>query len=250
MVEFVKLDKENIGLAFSCTRDHNLWGSEFHQKSNKFMIDNIDYKIYGIGAVRDKNPVGHAVLVDAKPPLSPVDAPDSLYLHCIYVSLRERNSGIGMELLKSAEKLARSEGKRALFLNSIGMNWMSRDFFEKSGFCVVNEDGLDSTMMKSFGGNKEFRILKDIPKHEAKTNTLLINHNPLCPLMLYRFTMLARTVAEELKEVDIVENNPEKTEASKEQLLYGVYFNNLPILVDEKRLAESVSVIKSLIIRI
>ncbi|MGE3062593.1 MAG: GNAT family N-acetyltransferase [bacterium] len=250
MYDFVRLNKHNIGLAFSCTRDHSLWGTDYHQKSNKFLIDNLDYRIYGLGALCDKNPIGHALLVDAKPPLSPVESVSGLYLHCLYVSPEHRNKEVGSALLRQIEKEAMLEKKDAVFLNTIGMQWMSRGFFEKRGYTAVNEDDLDTTMMISFKSNVEYRILRDIPVHETKINHLVINYNPLCPLMLYRYSMLAKAVAEELEEIEIVENNIELASDMKEQLSYGVYFNNLPILVNENRLAEAVLMIKSLIIKI
>ncbi|MDD3804002.1 MAG: GNAT family N-acetyltransferase [bacterium] len=250
MYNFVRLNKENIGLAFSCTRDHSLWGSDYHQKSNKFLIDNLNYRIYGIGAVHDMNPIGHALLVDAKGPISPVDSKNGLYLHCIYISPNHRNREIGTSLLEEIEKEAKNEKKDAIFLSAIGMHWMSRGFFEKNGFTTVNEDDLDATLMKSFSSSVEYRIIKDVPKHQPKTNQLVINHNPLCPLMLYRYSMLAKMASEEIEGIEIMQNTIEDTSEMKTQMSYGVYFNNLPILVNEKQIADSVAMIKSLVIKI
>jgi N-acetylglutamate synthase-like GNAT family acetyltransferase len=250
MYDFIKLGKENIGLAYSCTKDYSLWGSEYHQESNKFLINNLGYRIYAFGVLENKNPVGHAILVDAKPPLSMVDSKNGLYLHCFYISPKHRNKNIGAALIERIEIEAQKEGKEAIFLNTIGIKWMNRDFFEKHGYSMINDDEMDSFMMKQLGKETEYRIIKDFPVHESKTNQLVINHNPLCPLMLYQYSQLAKIAAEELKEIDIIETRVEKASDLSEQFSFGVYFNNLPILLNEKKINETIKVIKSLQIKI
>ncbi|PIP13027.1 MAG: hypothetical protein COX48_05500 [bacterium (Candidatus Stahlbacteria) CG23_combo_of_CG06-09_8_20_14_all_34_7] len=250
MFEIIKLARNNIGLAYSCTRDYSLWGSEFHQQSNKFILDNLNYRIYAYGVVEDGNPIGHAILVDSRPPLSFVDSNDSLYLNCIYVSPKNRKKNIGASLLERIEIDAQKEKKQAIFLNTIGMRWMNKDFFKKHGYSIVNEDEFDSTLMKSFKKDIEYRIIKDVPIFKSKINQLVINYNPFCPLMLYQYSQLAKTALNELKEIEILENKIEKAKKNKGPFLYGVYFNNLPILVNENKISEAIETIKSLQIKI
>ena len=250
MLEIVKLNKENMGLAYSCTRDHSLWGSEYHQMSNKFILDNLDYGIYAYGVLYEGNPIGHAILVDAKPPFSFVDSKNSVFLHCIYVSPKQRKKNVGAMLLEKIEADAAGEKKQAVFLNAIGTTWMNKDFFTNHGYSVINEDEFDSTMMKSFGKDIEYRLIKDIPACESKTNQLVINYNPFCPLMLYQYSQFAKAAIEELKEIDVIENKMEKVSEAKDCFAFGVYFNNLPILVNENKIKDAIELVKSLQIKI
>ena len=56
------------------------------------------------------------------------------WLHVMHLWVREPRRGLGRRLIEAAETLARKEGKRGVFLDT--MEFQARPFYEKLGFSV------------------------------------------------------------------------------------------------------------------
>jgi len=56
------------------------------------------------------------------------------WLHLAHLWVREPRRGLGRRLVQAAEDLAREEGKRGLFLDTLA--FQARPFYEKLGFTV------------------------------------------------------------------------------------------------------------------
>uniref|UniRef100_A0A7C3J6X5 GNAT family N-acetyltransferase n=1 Tax=candidate division WOR-3 bacterium TaxID=2052148 RepID=A0A7C3J6X5_UNCW3 len=247
-IKIVKLNKDNLGLAYSCTKETNLWGSHSHQKSIDFLLKNLDYKIYAYGITLDGALAGHVILFDTKQPLSMVESKDGVFLNCIYILESLRNQKFGTMVLKHIENQIKEEGKKIIFTHSIGENeWMSKNFFIKNGFVEApTEDDLLKILYKSFDKEVSFRIISDDKNRvQTKTNQILIIYNPLCPLENEKFDHLKEIVKKEFEEVEIEEiHSLDKTLSS------GIFFNNIPLLYNKKKDKEILDIIRSLMVKI
>ncbi|HAF07164.1 MAG: GNAT family N-acetyltransferase [bacterium] len=246
-IKIFKLNRDNLGLAYSCTKEKNLWGSFSHQKSVDFLLKNLDYKIYAYGITIDGNLAGHVILFDTKKPLSLIESKDGVFLNCIYILESFRNQKLGSMILKHIENQIKEEGKKIIFTHSIGENeWMNKNFFLKNGFVEApTEDDLLKILYKSFDKEISFRIVSNEKNRvQTKTNQLLIIYNPLCPLENAKLEHLKDLVKKEFDEVDV-----EEVHSLDKTLSSGIFFNNIPLLYNERKDNEILEIIRSLIIK-
>lgn len=247
-VKIEKLTKENLGLAYSCTKETKIWGSTHHLKSVDFLLKNLDYKIYTYGITLDGTPVGHVILFDTKQPLSFIESKDGVFLNCIYILNDHRNKMLGSMILKHIEKEIKDNGKKIIFTHSIGENeWMNKNFFINNGFVEApSDDDLVKILYKSFDKEISFRIVSNEKNRiQTKTNQLLIIYNHLCPLENAKYENLKEMVKKEFQEIEIEEiHSTDKINFS------GVFFNNIPLLYNKNKEKEIIEIIRSLIVKV
>ncbi len=243
-----KLNKNNLGLGFSCTKENGLWGSKFHQKSVDFILNNFDYKFYVYGVTIDNISAGHVIILDAKGPFSPIESKEGVFLKCIYLLEQHRKKGIGILILKEIEENMKELGKKVIFTHSVGNSeWMNKEFFIRNGFKEVpSGDELIKILYKPFETEINYKINDiSLQNNITRTNTIFIKYNPLCPLENAKYAKFKELVNKNFEEIEIEEDYGFVNGTNS-----GVYFNNIPILFNENKEKETLEIIKSLILEI
>ena len=84
----------------------------------------------------DDKMLGFIEYVPAKNAWRPVDAPNFMFIHCIYIySKKERCKGYGTLLVAQAENKAKAEGLEGLCVITSSGGWMAnKTLFEENGF--------------------------------------------------------------------------------------------------------------------
>lgn len=92
-------------------------------KESNVIVAVIENEIYGVLICRKKEVINHINLKDSK----------SLWIDELGVSEKYRKNGIGKELMKEAENLAKQLGCKTITLNCWSFNETALKFYEKRG---------------------------------------------------------------------------------------------------------------------
>lgn len=247
MIRIEKLNENNIGLAFSCAGENNIWGNECHTIANDFLIHNLDSGFEAYGIRFDSKPVGHSVLVPAALPFSPVKADRGMFINCIYIAPEYRNRDLGSLLIDYIENDMDERNMHALFAQTTQLTSNKFSFYSDKGYREIFDDGINHIYMKSFSDRDiDYKIIDLKPKRDDDGNYLKINYSPLCPVLIMKYKELAHTVKSEIPGIQIQENFIESEKDMKEKGNFGVFFDNIPLLISTRSIGESVNIIKGL----
>ena len=96
--------------------------------------------------------IGFIEWVPAKFAWRPLDAPDYLFIHCLYVySKKDRNQGLGTLLLAAAEREAKAFNMKGLCVMTSKGSWIAnKDLFMKNGFTQVDQRGRFELLVKKW----------------------------------------------------------------------------------------------------
>jgi ribosomal protein S18 acetylase RimI-like enzyme len=89
-------------------------------------------KIVGFICINRDQPIEYAKLKWSR-------AEDALVIHRMGVSPDHRNAGIGAELVRFADELARSIGVNCLRTDTYSLNTKAQELFQKNGYVFVGE---------------------------------------------------------------------------------------------------------------
>ena len=101
--------------------------------SRQLFLDQIANGDVYIGSIDDQ-PVGTFILQWKDLQFWGEQPPDAGYVHKLATRPAYAGRGIGVEMLKWAEKTARAAGKRFLRLNCLAEDRKIRDYYERAGF--------------------------------------------------------------------------------------------------------------------
>lgn len=247
MIKFIKLIDDNRGLAFSCLKEKGMWGNAEHMDSLSFTYDRMEGFFSAFAAIYDSEPAGHAMVIETKPPFSPVESENSLFINCLYVGPSFRKMGIGSKLLEYLEKDAEESGRDMIFVQSVGNEWMKKDFFAERGYRQIDDEEISFLLMKKISRLAKFSPVKTVSSNSDRSkDSLVINYNPLCPVLVSHYRQFAAMIKKEIPGITIKENYVSCDDDICKNGSFGIYFNNTPILINQRRISETVEIIRSL----
>ncbi len=249
MIKIKKLDKNDIGLAFSCTKDKNIWGSNEHQIVSDFLIKHLYYEFSAYGLTYNNEPAGHLIITKTETHYSPIRAKNSVYIYCMYISPLYRSKNFGTVLLEFMEEdIFNKEQKEAIFVQSLGDEYMNKTFFIKNNYKEIENDILNSLLVKYKDTMPDYEIPQSVnTKTKNEKNVLIVNYNPVCPVLLGQYKMAITYLKKHLPKLKIVENYIKNDNDIDVFGNYGFYLNNMPILVNPNKLNELKEIIENLI---
>jgi len=247
MIKILKLTKDNRGLAYSCLQEKGMWGNEEHQESLSFTYKEFETDFSAYAATYNGESAGHAIIINSKPPFSPVQSENSIFVHCLYVVNKFRNKGIGRQLMNLIEKDALDMGKDMIFVQSISNEWMKKDFFIKREYKAIEDDGINFILMKKLNKISKFSFVKhEDHSIKAERDSIVINYNPLCPVMISHYRRFVQKLREEIPNIKITENYLICSDDVCKNGEFGIYLNNTPLLINQRRISETIEIIISL----
>ncbi|MFO8062094.1 MAG: GNAT family N-acetyltransferase [bacterium] len=247
MIKIEKLNEKNIGLAFSCAGENDIWGSECHTIANDFLIQHLDSGFEAYGITFDSKPVGHSVLVPAALPFSPVKADRGMFINCIYIAPQYRNRDLGTLLIDYIENDMNERNIHVLFAQTTQISGNQFSFYSDKQYREIFDDGINQIYMKSFSDSDiDYKIIDLKPRRDDDGNYLKINYSPLCPVLIMKYRELVDIVKKEIPGIEIQENFIESEKDMKENGNFGVFFDNIPLLISTRSIGESVNIIKGL----
>ena len=96
--------------------------------------------------------VGTLALLPADEALWGQDRGDALYVHGLAISRAAAGQGLGLALLRWAEREALARGRRLLRLDCMGPNLALRAYYRRAGFAergtVVEDSGWEATLLE------------------------------------------------------------------------------------------------------
>jgi len=238
MIKINKLDKKNIGLAFSCTNDNNLWGSEIHQRVNKFIMENLFDNFSAYAITYDNKPAGHLITLNTLSKFSPIYSQNSVFLYCLYIAQKFREQNLANTLLNYVEENIKNDMKDAIFVQTFVNEIMNDKLFTSNNYTKIDTNSNDSIFMKKFRDNVDFSLNNDYYQIPSAKNTLLINYNPICPIVQEQYKKVVIYIKENLPDITIQENYINNEQDLKKYGYFGIYFNNIPLLFNIDKLDE------------
>lgn len=243
MIKIERLTNKNIGLAFSCAKDADIWGSKYHEYSNQVLINHPD-SIISYGITYDNEPAGHSIIIKGNSPFNPVKSEKAAFIHCFYISENFRNENLGTLLLNYIEKDLHNIVS-AIFIMSVHSDNSYEEFFYKHGFKNIGKDEY-SPLLSKFFSKTEYSV-KPPNTCSNKNDALVVNYNPLCPIMFSQYKNALTEIREALPELMIIEHFPDKEDDLCDYGYFGFFLRNTPILINPKKTDELIRMIRNLL---
>lgn len=113
----------------------------------------------------------------------PVDAPNFMFIHCMYVqSKKDRNQGLGSRLVAHAEAAARTERMMGLCAIASKGTWIAnKSIFLRNGFTQVDQKGRFELLSKKWDKNALDPKLLDWERHQKKYMGWHLLYAEQCP---------------------------------------------------------------------
>jgi len=115
-----------------------------------------------ITAFENKKNIGH-IDVDIIPErhiMQHENGKDDLYIRGIYVRPKYRDKGVGGDLIKKAERIAKQNKKKRLILDVLGSNNKAQRFYKRHGFEMTNE--VKEITIRQGNKSKLFLMVKEL----------------------------------------------------------------------------------------
>lgn len=245
MIVIKKLGKQDMGLAYSCCKGTDVWGSDNHVSANDFLISNLSYGIRAYGVQYDNEPAGHAILMKTEQPFSVIEADNSLYIHCIHVSRQRNYDSLSRLFMDYIADDVFNSNMKAIFVQTFDDGHMSREFFSNMGFEEI-QSGEDSVLALFSSRDKVDYSIREINSDAVSTDALVVNYDPLCPLTNTRYSLIVKAVREKLPDIRIKETVIKNAGDITKFGHFGIYFNGIPLIASRNHPEEVVEIIRSL----
>ena len=127
--------------------------------------------------------IGFIEYVPAAKAWRPVNAPNFMFVHCMYVySKKDRNQGYGSALLKEAEKEAIAKAMDGLCVITSKGAWLAdKTLFEKNGFTIVDKRDRFELLSKKWNSNANDPKLRDWTQQQKKYQGWHLRYANQCP---------------------------------------------------------------------
>ncbi len=168
-----------------------------------------------------------------------VDAKGYMFIHCLWTEKKKnRNKGLGAQLIQEAEADARSAGMNGVaVVTSDGSFMTAKDIFLKNGYSIKEEAGKEQLLVKTFSGESAGvgmrPTIKADPEALKKYQGLHLIYSKQCPWVA-RFVDEVKPVLEEEGLKATIKELTTPEEAQNGPGLYGVFnlIHNGKMLVD------------------
>ena len=129
----------------------------------------------------EKKPVGYIEYIPGEQAWRAVDAPDHMFIHCLWTNGKKyQHQGLGTLLLDACEKDAQSKAGVAV-ITSDGAFMAHKDIFIKNGFTEIAQQGKDMLLSKTYKKKAQQVSFKDHEKQLKKLNGFHILYSKQCP---------------------------------------------------------------------
>ncbi|MGB5238266.1 MAG: GNAT family N-acetyltransferase [Flavobacteriaceae bacterium] len=127
--------------------------------------------------------LGFIEYVPASKAWRPVNAPNFMFIHCMYLAAKKtRNMGFGSELIKACENEARSKKMDGVCVMTSKGAWIAdKRIFEKNRYCEVGKKGRFELMVKKWNKTAPDPQLIDWTINQQKYQGWHIIYADQCP---------------------------------------------------------------------
>ncbi len=132
---------------------------------------------------RPGSPAGFIEYVPAEHAWRPVDAPNYLFIHCVFVtSKKHAGKGFGSLLVQACERDARDQHKAGICVMTSAQPWMANaTLFTKNGFTKVHERGRFQLLAKKIQSSASDPRLRDWESRQKKHKGWHLVYADQCP---------------------------------------------------------------------
>ncbi len=246
MIVIKKLTKDDMGLAYSCCKGTDVWGSANHVSANDFLISNMSYGIRAYGIQYNDEPAGHAILMKTEQPFSIIEAENSLYIHCVHINNRDNYENLSRLFLDFIIEDVFKTNIAAIFAQSYDDGHMSSEFFTQTGFEELQSDENSSVFAIFREENRPEYSIKEAAGKDMESGILIVNYDPLCPLTNSRYSVIVEAVKEKMPHIPVKENVINTASDIMKFGHFGMYFNGIPLIASRTHPEEVLEIIRSL----
>lgn len=167
-VELIRLTPENVlGHRLFCVTDpknpafvnKQYWFNEHYKEGLEIRM-----------LKRDNKPIAFIEYLPADYAWRPVNAPDYMCIHCMFVYLnKDKRKGYGSQLLMICEEDAKKQKMHGVTIMTSKKSWTpDKRLYEKNGYIQVDKKGRFELMVKKFDKNASDPELIDWTKNLVK----------------------------------------------------------------------------------
>ncbi len=128
-------------------------------------------------------PIAFIEYIPARLAWRPVDAPDFMFIHCMYVySNKDKKQGYGSVLVKSCEDDAQAKGLHGVCVMTSKGSWLTdKRLFEKNGYLETDQADRFELMVKKFRQDAPDPKLIDWTKQQDQYKGWHLHYADQCP---------------------------------------------------------------------